>query len=91
MKVTVVEMKKKLAFSVVAVCSIVAATAAIQVFEEGQEQTRCKGVPVKSYGGTYIYGGAPDLVECASFQQGNGSPLERIKPKPSQELESRYV
>ena len=83
-------MKKGLLVSTVAVCGVVAAMAAIPVFEEGQEQTCCRGVPVKSYGGTYVYCGAPDLVEGASFQQGNGSPLERIKPKPSQELESNY-
>ena len=83
-------MKKGLLIATVAVCGIAAATAAIQVFEEGQEQTRCKGVPVKSYGGTYIYGGAPDLVGRASFQQDNGKPSEKIIPKPVQELKGSY-
>lgn len=63
---------------------------AIPAFEEGKLQTRCEGAAVRSFGGAWIYAGAPDLIGPVSFQSGNSEPQTKIVPKSSGELRSNY-
>ncbi len=67
-----------------------ACAAVAPVFEEGVPQTKCGGVGVTAYGGTWIYDGAPDILDDVSFQMGNDSPREKVSPRPSQKLKSNY-
>ena len=76
----------KFTLLLVAAVLVEVAFAGTPVFEEGNIQTCCRGVPVKEFGGTWIYGGAPDLMEDVTFQQGNAHPREKIAPKPAQAL-----
>ncbi len=75
----------------ISIAAVLGALAAgVPVFEEGVPQTRCGGVGVTAYAGTWIYDGAPDILDDASFQQGNDSPREKVAPLPSQKLRSNY-
>lgn len=49
----------------------------VPVFEEGNVQTRCGGVPVKEFGGTWIYCGAPDIVEVVDSAGRNAALVSR--------------
>ena len=62
-----------------AVCTASLLFATVPVFEGGTVQTWCGGVPVKSFGGTWIYAGAPDLLDDISFQKGNATPREATR------------
>ena len=82
-------MKEAMAgISIVVVLGVLAA--GVPVFEEGVPQTKCGGVGVTAYAGTWIYDGAPDLLDDVSFQRGNDSPREKVAPRPSQKLKSNY-
>ena len=83
-------MRKSLVSLLSASVMCVSALAGVPVFEEGNVQTRCRGVPVKEFGGTWIYCGAPDIMDDAMLQQGNARPREKVAPKPTQELKGNY-
>lgn len=54
-------------------------------------QTVCGGVGVTRFGHTFVYDGAPDLMEDRSFQAGNENPREKVTPKETRELTFNYV
>ena len=54
-------------------------------------QTVCGGVGVTRFGHTFVYDGAPDLMEDVSFQEGNENPREKVTPKETRELTFNYV
>ena len=43
-------------------------------------QTTCGDVGVSRFGSTFVYDGAPDLMRDAPLQEGNGSPVEKVRP-----------
>ena len=83
-------MRKSLVSLLSAAVMCASTLAGVPVFEEGNVQTRCGGVPVKEFGGTWIYCGAPDIMDDATLQQGNARPREKVAPKPTQELKGNY-
>ena len=66
------------------------AKSAVPVFEDGVVQTRCLDVPVKAFGGTWIYCGAPDLMDDVPLQKGNVRLREKVLPKPAQDLKGNF-
>ena len=61
------------------------------LFEEPVARTSCGGVPVKAFGQTWVYAGAPDLADDESFQEGNSNPRVKIVPKTSAETGFNYM
>lgn len=81
----------KVLCSAVASLSLAAAFAGVvPAFEEGKLQTVCEGAAVKSFGGAWIYQGAPDIADDTTFQAGNANAREKVAPKSSKELKSNY-
>ena len=61
---------------------------------EGRNQpirARVDGVPVYSYGSTYILGQPPDLTKTGPLQQGNNRPLAKIRLKKSWEIRENHM
>ncbi len=44
------------------------------------------GVPVYSFGDTFIYGTSPSLISTKSLQEGNDAEMRKIRPKKSWEI-----
>ena len=55
------------------------------------EQTRCGEGAVMRFGTTFVYGEAPDLTRGGTLQAGNSSPVEKVHPRPTKELEYNYI
>ncbi|MBI4587109.1 MAG: discoidin domain-containing protein [Planctomycetes bacterium] len=51
----------------------------------------CDGVPVYGYGSAWIYGVSPDFAPGARLQEGNASPVRKIQPKKSWEIEDNRI
>ena len=51
----------------------------------------CGDVGVSRFGSTFVYDGAPDLMRDAPLQEGNGSPVEKVRPKETRELDFNYI
>jgi hypothetical protein len=49
------------------------------------------GVPVYSFGDTFVYGVSPDLLKGSKLQEGNDSPAHKILPKKSWEISSNKM
>lgn len=51
----------------------------------------CGDVGVSRFGSTFVYDGAPDLMRDAPLQEGNASPVEKVRPKETRELDFNYI
>ena len=49
------------------------------------------GVPVYSFGDTFVYGVSPDLLKGSKLQEGNDAPVRKIQPKKSWEISSNKM
>ncbi len=54
-------------------------------------RTAVKGVPVYSFGDTFVYGVSPDLLKGSKLQEGNDSPVRKLQPKKSWEISSNKM